>query len=212
MDFNTFVNSLSWKKIIVIGLGVMIGLWVIREIIFWTFFHEAQQVFTQLNSQISQQQKDIQKKLSDSDKEFSERGKKFDEVSDHFGKTVEEAQKNIMNYMNKVQQEQEALQKSFNKSFKEAADKMWAEHEKFGEKMRKDFTKQSQDMHADFKNNVMNVDKTLKSSRCQIVLGKALASLPPPNDLTLQQLKERNETIKRIEMEIAKKEHCEAYL
>lgn len=212
MDFNTFVNSLSWKKIIVVGLGVMIGFWLVREIIFWTFFHEAQQVFTQLNSQISQEQKDIQKKISDSDKEFSERGKKFDELSDHFGKTVEDAQKNMMDYMNKMQQEQEALQQSFNKSFKEAPDKMWAEHEKFGEKMEKDFIRQSKGMHADFKNNVMDVDKNINSTRCEIALGKAMDALPQPQDLTPQQLKDRNNMIKQFRIRIAKREHCEAYL
>ncbi|MHB1948903.1 MAG: hypothetical protein ACYCQI_12425 [Gammaproteobacteria bacterium] len=150
----TIANNLSWKKIIIIGAFILVVSLLIHEILFWTFFHETQQMLSQLNSQIVQQQKDIQKKLADSDKEFKERGKKMDEQSNQFGEIVKNAQENIGNYLEHVEQEQASLQKSFDKSFKEAPAKMWAAHEKFGEKMRNDYIKESKQMNKDFNNQL----------------------------------------------------------
>lgn len=150
MNINSFINEMSWKKLAAITFGFLAISWLIHEILFWTFYHEAQQTFNQINSQISQQQKEIQQKLADSDREFNERNKKFNVVSDDLQKTVEETQQHISDYIDRMVKKDEELQEVFNKEFKAAPARMWAEHAKFGEEMRKDFLKQSQALQDKF--------------------------------------------------------------
>ena len=150
MNLNTFANNLKWKKLIVIGLITILFVWLVHEIMFWSFFHESQKMLSQLSSQIENQQKEFQQKLIDSDREFKEREEKMNKNAEDFGQIVKNTQANINNYLMQVEHEQQELQKSFDKSFREAPDKMWASHEKAGEQMRKEFIKESRQMNTDF--------------------------------------------------------------
>jgi len=209
MKFNEAVNQLTWKQIILAVLVIVLVIGSIHEIIFWTYFHEAELALKQVNSQFAEQQKDIQKTLSDSDKEFQVRQKDFEDQADMIGNKVNEAQQNILNYMAQTEIERMAREKSFDQSFKKAPDKMWAQHEKFGNKMEANFHKQSDEMHRLL---ALEVSKEIDQTRCEMALDKAATLLPAPTNLTLEELQERSIKIRAFQREIAIRENCEAYL
>jgi predicted transposase YbfD/YdcC len=144
MNFNTSnTNGLAWKKIVVLLMGVIFSICIFHEIMFWTFIHETRQLFNQFNTEFSQQQKEIQSVLDKSDRQFTERGKAFDAESARFSQAVEQNQKNMFDYIARMQKEQEEREKSFTQSFKAAPKKMWEEHAKISEEMQRNFVKES---------------------------------------------------------------------
>jgi len=162
MDMNTFVQNLTWKKIAIGAISVLLMAWVLHEILFFAFFHETKQMLDQFNKQFTQQQTEIHKTISESEEKFADRDKAFDEMSKKFGEFVERQQKETFDYLTKVEKEQEERQKEFNKAFNEAPQKMWEAHEKFGEEMRKNFIKESKKMDEDFFRDGKNPKKNVK--------------------------------------------------
>ncbi|GEM_PF-4110746 len=159
MNFENFVNQLNWKKLAVVALLIMVFIFGIHEIVFWTFFHETNQFVAEVNSEILQQQKDIQKKIADDDREFEARSKKMDAMASNVERQVDKFQADVNEYLVKAEKEREEREKIFDKAFEEAPAKMWAEHRKFGAEMKKEFFRESRDMQKEFSKKMAQKNK-----------------------------------------------------
>lgn len=208
MNFNSFVNNLSWKKLILIIVGVVIVGWLVREVMFWTFFHETKQMFNQFNKQFTEQQKDIQKTISDSDNEFVARNKNFNDLSKNFNQGFDELQNKNAATWEKIENERAVREAAFDKEFEEAPKKMWDHHEKMAKMMRDGFIKDSKQMHKDFQGNEANVTKLKECTKKLAVIGFLKDGLPESENITSEQRKSRDQTILLIRQEIAKAERC----
>lgn len=212
MNFNSFVNNLSWKKLTFIIVSAVFAGWIIREVMFWTFFHETKEMLNQFNKQFTEQQKDIQKKITESDDEFIRRNKDFKELSNSFNQTFNEIEQKNADAWDKIEKERVKRETAFDREFEQAPKKMFEQHEKMAKIMRDDFIRDSKQLHKDSQNKVVNSEKLTERSRCELALGRSYDAFPEREDMTLQQRKSRNQAIKLIKQEIAKSEHCESYL
>lgn len=212
MDFNALVEKLTWKKIVVVTLVALFGIWILREVMFWTFFHEARQLFGQFNTQFEQQQKQIHNKLAESESDFDKRTKDFDEGFKKTDQMFEQTQKRFQETMDALDKEALERDKKFDEAFAKAPQQMFDQHQAMGEKMFNEFKQESRRQSDDFIKNIMNVDKTSEETRCSIALGNRPNNRTAPPELTPQQLKERANNLMRIRKEIAKVEHCEKYV
>ena len=212
MDFNTLVEKLTWKKIIVVVLVALLGMWILREVMFLTFFHEAKQMFNQFNTQFEQQQKKIHNKLAESENDFDKRTKAFDDGFEKTHQMIEQTQKRFQETMIELDRQALKREKKFDEAFAKAPQQMFDQHKAMSEKMFNEFKQASRRQSDDFKNNIMNVDKTSEATRCNIALGNRPTNRNAPLGLTPQQLKERFNNLMRIRKETATVEHCEKYL
>jgi len=208
MNFNSFVNNLSWKKLAIIIVGVIFAGWLIREVMFWTFFHEAKGMFNQFNKQFTEQQKDIQKKLDDSDREFVARNKSFNDLSNNFNQGFDEIQRRNVATWEKIEKERAVREAAFDKEFEEAPKKMWDHHEKMAKMMRDGFIKDSKQMHKDFQGNEVNAKKLKECTKKLALLGLLQGALTGSENITPEQRTARDQTELLIRQEIAKAERC----
>ncbi len=211
MDLNSIVEKLTWKKIVIVTLVTVFGIWLLREVMFWTFFHEATQMFSQFNTQFDQQQKQIHNKIAESESDFDKRHKAFNEGFDKTHQMIEESQQQFQKTMAELDRQALEREKKFDEAFAKAPQQMLAQHKAMSEKMFDEFKEESRRHFAEF-NNLTQNKKISEASRCEMALGNRPNNRNAPPGLSAQELKDRLNNLMRIRKEIAKAEHCEAYL
>lgn len=144
MDFNTMLEKLNWKKIfIVIGI-VVFAMWIVREIMFWSYFHEATRMFAQFNTQFDQQQNAIHKKITEDESEFDKRHKAFNELFDKTEKTIDDVSKEFKKTSQELDKQALEREKKFDEAFAKAPQQMLEQHKAMSEKMFNEFKKEVQ--------------------------------------------------------------------
>ena len=212
MNLDAMVNKLTWKKIAVVVLVVVLGMWIVREIMFWTFFHEASQMFGQFNTQFEQQQKQIHNKLIESESDFDKRRKSFDESFNQTHQMIEESSQQFQKVMDDLDKRALEREKKFDAAFAKAPQQMFDQHQAMGEKMFNAFLQESKQHSDKFIKTMMKDEKANDATRCSLALGNRPNNRMAPPGLSPQQLKDRFNNLMRIRKEIAKVEHCEAYV
>lgn len=139
MNVENLVKEMNWKKVVKIALMVIVALWVLHELFFWTAFHETRNMIASLNTQMIQQQKDIQQVLNDSEKEFKSKSKEMDARSKNFNNLVDQMQAEVKNEFVELERERKEREKAFDKAYEEAPAKMWAEYNAFRKEMMKSY-------------------------------------------------------------------------
>lgn len=210
MDFNSMIEKLTWKKIVIVTLIAVFGIWLLREVMLWTFFHEARQVFSQFNTQFEQQQKQIHNKIAESESDFDKRQKAFNESFDKTHQLIEESRQQFQETMAELDRQALEREKKFNEAFAKAPQQMFDQHKAMSERMFNEFKAESRRQSNDFRNHVMNLGETSEEDRCRTVLGDW--SNNTPSKFNSKQSKEKFNSVMRMRKEIAKAEHCEAYL
>lgn len=135
------INEWSWKKIVVIGIGVVFVMFIFHEFILWNSFREAKAMIDSLNVQIENHQKQIHKIISDSDNEFQERRKLMDQNAENMEKFVNDFHAKVRANLDRADREMEEKDKKFDEFFKEAPATLLKAHEEMGKKMEADFYK-----------------------------------------------------------------------
>lgn len=142
MDLNEMLEKMNWKKIaitIVIALFVMC---LIREIFFWTYFHEATRMFAQFNNQFDHQQKEMHNKLTEAENDFDRRHKAFNEMFDKAHQAIEESSNQFKNTMAELDRQALEREKKFDAVFAKAPQQMFKQHKAMSEKMFNEFKKE----------------------------------------------------------------------
>jgi hypothetical protein len=212
MDFDEMINRLTWKKMAVIAFMILLGIWLIREVIYWTAFREASQLFSQFNAQFDQQKKQIHNKLVESESDFDKQRKDFDQGFEKTHQMIEESSRHFQETMDKLDKAALEREKKFDEMFAKAPQQMLDQHKEMGEKMFNEFKEESRQQSNDFINYVMHDDKKQEADRCRSVLGNRPNNRMAPPGLSAQQLKDRLNNFMRIRKEMAKSAHCEAYV
>lgn len=212
MDFDAMINRLTWKKIAVIAFIIMLGIWLLREVIYWTAFHKASQLFSQFNTQFDQQQKQIHNKLVESESDFDKQKIDFDKGFEKTHQMIEESSRHFQETMNKLDKAALEREKKFDEIFAKVPQQMLDQHKAMGEKMFNEFKEESRRQSNDFTNHVIHNDKKEEADRCSSVLGNRPNNRMAPPGMSAQQLKDRLNNLMRIRKEMAKAEHCEAYV
>src|SRR5580658_2736273 len=96
MDFNQFINNLNVKKIAFFIVAGLVGLAIVREIIFFEFVHSFKNVYSQFVTQFNQDQQSIHQVIEDSFKKHKEMEKEMDRRSAAFHNYVDKSFNNIL--------------------------------------------------------------------------------------------------------------------
>lgn len=99
MDFEKLLNNLTIKKIVVIVLMVVVGLWLLRELFFWEFVHSFKNVYSQFTTQFDQDQKTIHNIIQDNFKKQQEMDKEMDKRSEAFHRHVDSMLNSRLSYL-----------------------------------------------------------------------------------------------------------------
>ena len=97
MNFDKWVNNTTWKKIILMILGTMLLMEIVREILFYTLFHD---VFTTVNHVITSEEVNMENSKKIADTHSNEITKKFDQAFSNADDVIESSHEKIRNLMN----------------------------------------------------------------------------------------------------------------
>lgn len=212
MDFNFKIEQLTWKKIVIAGLAIVISIVLVRELLLWTFFREATHLFGQFNTQFEQQQKQIHNKIKETESDFDKRHRLFNESFEKGEKMMAEQRQEMTNAMEQLEKSALEREKKFDEFFAKAPQQMLAQHKAMGEKMFDEFVKESRERSHHFQNVVSSDQHRSEKTRCEIALGNRPTNRSAPVGLTPEQQKDRLANLMRIRKEIAVVEHCETYV
>ena len=98
MDYEGIkLNEFNWKKWLKIGVGILIGLFIVRTIIFTLFFGEALKFVNDFNREFVSGQQAIHNKIESSQVDFDRRAADFDRVHNKIGKDFQELHESFQN-------------------------------------------------------------------------------------------------------------------
>lgn len=86
MNFDQFVNNVNVKKVLIIAVAIFVGMWGLREIVFWGFVRSFNTDYAKFITQFEQDQQRIHNIIDDGYQkqmkmwsETEKRDKEFDE-------------------------------------------------------------------------------------------------------------------------------------
>lgn len=212
MNLSALKEKLTSKKVLIFVIGVLLVSWFIREVMMWTYIHEFQQMFNQFNTRFEEQQKMIHNKINEAESDFEKRQRAFDKSFNRTGQMIEEARHEFQKTMEDLEKSALERERKFDEAFAKGPEQLLNQHKAMGDKMFKEFIKESKHQSDYFKKNVVDVDKKFESIRCFMAIGERPNNRDAPPGLTPQQLEDRRNNLMRIRREFAKSNHCEAYL
>jgi uncharacterized protein YoxC len=161
-EFNFNFNI---KKIIFVILLVIGGMWVLREIAFWAFFHEVKQTVNQFNQQFDKGQQAIGNKIDRDMDDFDQEDRKFHAKQDEFERDVDKQMETMQKYQDQVIAEHAARDKELDKIFAELPQKMMKEHDEMAKKIRQDFLEGSHHLQDEYVKEVDAAQKEEAATR-----------------------------------------------
>ena len=91
------VNGFNWKKWLKIGIGILIGLFILRAVIFTLFFGEALKFVKDFNHEFVSGQNAIHNKIETEQVDFNRRSADFDRVHEQIGNDYQELHESFQN-------------------------------------------------------------------------------------------------------------------
>lgn len=212
MDFDAMINKLSFKKVVIVAGASLFVFWLIRSVMMLSALYAFGEMFSQFNTNFDQSQKGIHDKIAESDRSFDRRAHEFDESNRKFSELFAESRKSFNETFKQIDRERTERERKFNKSFAEAPDRMFAQHDAMTKRMFDDFEKGKKAHQQFFKSKVLNVDKQLEGTRCGIELGSRPEKMKPNSMGNLINTEELYAYFMKLRNEQAKRIHCEAYV
>lgn len=117
MELDRLIKDLTWKKVVLGIIALIVSTTVIRGVFFITILHGFYKMFTQFNEQFDANQQYIRKKIEKDADELDKWGKEFDKGFDEFHQEVEERFKESEESMKKIDDEREKREAQFDKHF-----------------------------------------------------------------------------------------------
>lgn len=91
MDYEGIkLNEFNWKKWLKIGVSVLVGIFILRALIFTIFMGEAISFVKDFNREFVTGQQAIHNKIEADQRDFDRRAADFDQVHDRIGKDFQE--------------------------------------------------------------------------------------------------------------------------
>lgn len=84
------LNDFNWKKWLKIGIGILVGLFILRAVIFTLFIGEAFKFVKDFNQEFVSGQNAIHNKIEADQVDFNRRSADFDRVHDRIGNDFKE--------------------------------------------------------------------------------------------------------------------------